>query len=485
MKKIIIFLLPVVLMTSCVKSLDDYNIDQKRATGNVPSATLLTNAELRLSYIMTQPSVNYNIFRFFVQHWTTTTYLDEPRYDITTRNIPENFWTVIYKDVLGDLNEARRLLNQDQFINAKIKANQLAQIEILQVYAWSVLVNSFGNIPYSEALDINNTQAKYDDAATVYNDLLNRLDVAINDLDADYAGVEDADLIYGGDIDSWFKFGNSLKFKLGMILADADPTKAKSIVESAAPEAFTSEADNAIFPFQNTPPNNNPISDNLNPSLTNRRDYVAANTLVDVMNSLNDPRRAFYFTTVTVDGQAVYRGGTYGFSNSYANFSKINPTIYALDFEAILLDYSEMEFFRAEAVERGFNVGGGSAQEHYNNAITASIQYWQGIYGTSIDISAYLARPDVTYSSAGSGANWRQKIGKQKWIALYNRGYDSWTEWRRLDYPVLTPPLPDLNIPVRLSYPTGEQTLNNASYQQAVAAMGGDTPLIKLFWDKN
>jgi hypothetical protein len=94
------------------------------------------------------------VFRLLAQHWTTTTYTDEPRYDLNTRNIPQTFWNTIYVSVLRDLKEARTVLEADNSItNAALKQNQLAMIEIMEVYAWQVLVNTFGDIPYTEALD--------------------------------------------------------------------------------------------------------------------------------------------------------------------------------------------------------------------------------------------------------------------------------------------------------------------------------------------
>src|SRR5688572_3365286 len=154
MKKIIkLFILPLVVLTACVDSLEDYNVDQKRAP-LVPAETLYTAALKSLTDNISTPNVNFNNFRLYVQHWSTTQYLDEPRYVLTSRLIPQNFWDGIYRDALSDLKEAKRILDADALINADVKQNQLAQIEILEVYCWSVLVNTFGNIPYTEALDV-------------------------------------------------------------------------------------------------------------------------------------------------------------------------------------------------------------------------------------------------------------------------------------------------------------------------------------------
>jgi hypothetical protein len=82
---------------------------------------------------------------------------------------------------------------------------------------------------------------------------------------------------------------------------------------------------------------------------------------------------------------------------------------------------------------------------------------------------------------------WQQKIAMQKWLALFNQSPEGYTEWRRMDYPILVAP-PDSfinTVPVRFRYPISEQTLNSANYQSAAAAMGGDVMTHKLFWDVN
>lgn len=487
MKRLLFLVLPGLLLLSCVKNLDDYNIDQKKPT-TAPAATLFTGAIKNMADVLASSNVNTNVFRLYVQQWTTTEYLDEPRYNLTARTIPQALWQALYRDVLMDLKEAKRLIEADPLLAADEKANQLAQIEIIEVYAWSVLVNSFGNIPYSEALNVDNALPKYDDAATVYADLVVRLDAALASLKPGADDFGEADLLYNygsvtTEVAGWIKFGNSLKLKLGMILADSDVSTARRMVQEAAPNVFTSNADNARFPYLSAIPNNNPISNSLNPSLTGRQDFVGAEAFINKLNSVNDPRRPFYFTAVNGE----YIGGKYGFANTYINFSTASPKVVALNFESLLLDYSEVEFLLAEAVERGFTVPG-TAAEHYNNGVSASITYWGG---TETQANTYLAQPGVAYLNPASGGSWREKIGTQKWIALYNRGYDAWTEWRRLDFPRLSPPSAaegapaGLVIPTRLIYPVNEQTLNTVNNQAAADAMGGDAVSSKLFWDIN
>ncbi|MES2730143.1 MAG: SusD/RagB family nutrient-binding outer membrane lipoprotein [Bacteroidota bacterium] len=479
MKKILTLVLVFLIVTSCQNELTELNTNPKRAL-IVPGETLFSSAEKSLTDAVASGNVNTNIFRLLSQQWAQTTYTDESRYDLVTRNIPQTFWNIMYRDVLRDLLEAKNLIGkQDPLYNDPIIIkNKLAVIEILSVYTYSILVNTFGNIPYSQALDINTANPKYDDAATITNDLFTRLNAALASLEVATESFGDADLVYGGDVVKWMKFGHSLKLKMAMILADADPAKAKTFVEQAAPHVFTSNADNAVFKYLPAPPNTNPIWVDLVQS--GRQDFVAANTLIDKMNTLIDPRRAFYFTPLKDD---TFKGGTYGASNSYPSFSKPGEMIVAPTFEALLLDYSEIEFYLAEALERGFSLGAvpGTAETHYTNGITASLSYW-GV--SQEDIDKYVAMEAVAYATASG--NYKEKIGTQKWIALYNRGYDAWTEWRRLDYPTLKVPsnavLP--SIPVRYTYPVLEQNLNTTNYNEAAATIGGDKAATKLFWDK-
>lgn len=473
MKKLIMFLLPVLLLASCAKNLEEYNIDQKNPQA-VSASSLFSNALKAFSDNQATPSVNINNFRFWTQQWAATTYQDEPRYDITSRNIPLNYWTPFYREVLQDLNESKKLTEADALLTPEVKANRIAQIEIMSVYTWSVLVNTWGDIPYSEALDININKPKYDSAAEIYADLFTRLDAALAQLTPANATFGSADLIYGGDATAWVKFGHSLKMKLAITVADADDATARAAIQASFDKGFKSNADNAIFEYQGSTPNNNPISNNLNPILTSRQDYVAGRTLVDKMNAKNDPRRPFYFTTVG----GAFLGGAQGVNNSFADLSKPADRIIETDFPAVLLDYAEVEFILAEAAER-WSIGG-SAATHYNNAITASITSWGG---TAASAATYLERPDVAYATAAG--TYKQKIGEQKYIALYNRGYDAWTEWRRLDYPTLQPANEARSgIPLRITYVTSEYTLNRANVDAAAAALGGDDVEKKLFWDK-
>lgn len=472
-------------------SITDLNDDPKNLT-TVPAGTLLGNAEKNLFDQMTSSNVNTNVFRLFAQHWTETTYLDESRYDVLQRNVPDTHWRTLYRDILRDLKEAYDITNKEQALTVsaqKIKDNKLALIEVLNVYAYSVLVDTFGNIPYTESLDpINHPSPKYDDAKTIYTDLFTRLENALVKLDENYDSFGEYDFIYSGDISHWKKFANSLQLRMAITVADEPSlaTLAKSKAEAAVSNGvLQSMADNATLHYLANEPNSNPLYSDLVTS--GRYDFVAASTLVDKMNTLSDPRRGLYF----IDINGNYIGCPYAAGGDFENYSSagdpqtngpktrlLEPTL-----EGILLDYTEVEFYLAEAIERGFNVGG-TAELHYNNAITSSILYWGG---TNAQATAYLLQPSIAYSTAAG--TWKQKIGEQAWLGYYNRGFEAWTTYRRLDFPNLIAPANAVSaaegvVPKRYTYPVLEQTLNGSNHAEASTAIGGDKLKTKLFWDK-
>jgi hypothetical protein len=476
MKKIFLFVVPVLLFAlACTKDISRFNQETKRPA-SVPGGTLFSNGTRNFADAMASASVNTNPFRFVVNHWAMAVYQDEVQYNFSTRNIPQTWWTTMYRDVLNDLKESARIIGEDAALLPGVQKNQLASIEVMQVYTYFVLVNTFGDIPYSEALDPDGTLfPKYDDAKTVYTDLLKRITDAIGSFDPASVGFASAeDNLYKGNVAKWIKFANSLRLKMGMVIADDDAAAAKTHVEAANAGAFTSSADDALFSYLGSTPNTNPLYADI--VLGGRGDYIAADNLMTKLISLDDPRKSLYFGT---NNAGEYKGGVSGVVTGFSAASKPSDKVSGATAPQVLLDYAEIEFLRAEAIERGFAVGG-TAAEHYNNAVRASIIWWGG---TPAQADAYLAKPEVAYATAAG--DWRQKIGTQKWIALYNRSFDAWLELRRLNYPAISLPVgAQSGFPNRFQYPNNEQQLNGVNYTAAAAKMGGDEVETKLWWDK-
>lgn len=485
--RLIILISFITLFASCSDDFGGMNEDTKNPTITSPEF-LFTNAEKTMVDQVTSTSVNFNVFRLYAQQWTEVQYPQETQYDLTGRTIPDRHWATYYRDVLRDFKEAKSLLisQKANYTGAPeglvVFDNKIAIIDILSSYSYSILVDTFGDVPYTEALDIDgHPQPKYDDAQTIYKDLIAVLTAASHKLDQSADSYDDADLIYGGNTAKWAKFANSLRFRLAINMDDVDHTYASAQALAAQADGLIlASTDGAYMPYTTNTTNNNPLY--LDLVASGRDDFLPANTFVNKMNSLSDPRRAKYFTEFPA-GSGQYKGGVYGTVNVYGDFSHLTETIKDPVYPGVLFTYSEVEFLLAEAVERGIAVGG-TAASHYNAGVTASMQDW-GV--SAANISAYLVRPDVAYATAAG--TWQQKIGEQAWISYFNRGFEAWTSYRRLDFPALVAPpvtFGDITeVPKRYSYPGIEQTLNAANLEAAVAKLGNNNVTTKIFWDKH
>ncbi len=495
MKKTALIFVLVSLLAACKKDLTSLNVDPKHPS-SVPSYSLFTESERLLSNTVTSSNVNLNIFRLIEQQWTETTYLNETNYQLPSRNQPDAIWSAFYSSVLINLEKAKNFIPAD-VTDKGTQKNEIAIADMLQVYTYYYLLTTFGNIPYSQALNINNPFPAYDDAKTVYSALLTRLNADITALDPASGSYGANDVIYGGDPTAWKKFGNSLKLKMGITMSDYDAATAQTVIAAAVTGGvFTSNADNAAFNYLTGPPNTNPVWVDLVQS--QRHDFVGTSEFINLLSpnaATQDPRLPYFFSQSIAGG--AYTGAANGSGNGglvYSQYSLPSGPLLTPgsvgkvtnpDFPGDLLDYAETEFNLAEASARGISVGG-TVQSHYNAAITASITNWGG---SDAAAAAYLALPTVAYATATNPTapgvlTPLQKIALQEYIALYNRGWDAWIMTRRLDYPVLNPPANAYSgFPVRFTYPISEQNVNKENYDKAAAAIGGDMVTTKLFFD--
>lgn len=481
MKKIIAMAFGALLIVSCSDNLDGLNEDTKNPSF-VAGESLFTAAQKSLVDQVVDLNVNNNNTKLWMQYLQESTYTDESNYDQVTRTIPEQQWSIGYREVLRDLKESNRVISETTYSDdeAMKTNNKLMIIEILTVYAYAMQVEIFGNVPYTEAVNIDILTPKYDDGETVYRDLINRLNTAINGLDSNNGSFGASDNIYGGDVALWLRFANSLKLRMGLLMADIDNSLAQTTAEAAATGVLMSNADNANFTYLSSQPNTNPVHTNV--VLSGRNDFVAGKTIIDFMNATEDPRRPLWFTTVN----GAYVGGEIGSPSTYSAHSHLSEQVVAATAPGVIMDYAEVQFLLAEAAARGYNTGDTPAN-HHAAGITASIENWGG---TADEIATFLARPDVDYATVIANSTavtpWKEAIGNQKWVALFNRGLESWISKRMLDYPLLAVPTEAVSgFPNRYTYPIVEQTLNATNYNEASTAIGGDAPETKLFWDKN
>jgi hypothetical protein len=464
MKKYIVALMALVTLWSCQsdEQYEDLNRDPKNPT-DVASDFLFTAATVSLSDNMASPNVNDGLYRFLAQYFTTTTYLDEPNYNFSSRSNPDNVWSEIYRDVLLDVQDAKSKVMANSELAQAAKDARLGQLEVIEVYAWHVLVDTFGDIPYTQGLQAEEfPQPTYDDDMAIYEDLITRLGNVTAMLSAGQ-GYTTADVVYGGDMNKWMMFANSLKLRLGMRISDAE-----TVQSAVSNGVFMANADNATVEYQGADPYGNPLWEDL--VLSGRSDFLASNTIVDYMNELDDPRRMVYFD----DNKEEYIGGIYGASNNYGDYTHIGDPFKQPTREGILLDYAEVRFNQSRAAELGYSVGG-DAETHYNAAITASMEYWGVAEG---EISAYLSQGAVAYDGSVD------QFAKQYWIAMYDNPFQGWSLWRKYDAPELNIPAEfETPVPLRYTYPVDETNLNEDNYEAAAEAIGGDTAQTPIFWD--
>ena len=183
LKYILVALALVITVTQC--KLPD-NVNPKAPT-EVPVGTLFTNAQVALFNQIDNNSVNLNTTRLYVQYWQQTTYFDESRYLMLDRQIPDNYIVEFYRDALMDFKEAKKIVTDESYGgDPASRANKVAVIDILMCYGFQACVDHFGDLPYTEALTPTETTTPvYDDAAAIYDNMINVLSTALNTLGND------------------------------------------------------------------------------------------------------------------------------------------------------------------------------------------------------------------------------------------------------------------------------------------------------------
>lgn len=484
-------------LTACNEAFEKINTNPNNPL-ITKTSFLLTNAQKRMMDDTWDEWFNGRRGNQLAQYWASNQYSGESRYAFRV-NITNNYWANFYARSLQDLEEIIRLNENTSGAYADFGKpnNQIAIAKTLKAWLYQNMTDSWGPLPFSQALKGKETLLPaYDSQETIYMGLLDLLNDAINKFDDTDSGLQ-GDQIYKGDIAKWKRFANSLKLRVALRMIDVKPTEASAAAaEAIAAGVMQSNSDNALFPYVNGAPNNNPLSEDFK----TRNDFAASNIMVDELTRLNDPRIGFFYAPTASSvaaGNPVFVGEVYGLTESDAalttdnNISQRNSQILAESAPGIFMDYAQVEFMLAECAERGI-AGAGSAATHYSDGITASMNYWDANSTlTATAISNYLAQPEVDYATLiGAGETWKQVIGRQKWIALYAQGIQGWAEYRRLDFGILQPPasgaLDGSGIPYRMKYPVDEQTLNGDQYAAGVSLLGGPDALdTKLWWDVN
>jgi len=485
-------------LSACTKDFEKLNTPPTSITTIDPA--LVFSRVLKDGVFAEGGELPNNKFGSWVQHWAGGAVVPVSRYIESSEDV---IWEQHY-GLIRDLRQIRLELTGKE--NDPSGRTKLAIAQIYEISIWQRLTDLFGDIPYTQvsknATAINVT-ATFDTQESIYTSLIAELDAAMNNLNDADESYGTADFFYKGTtaINSWRKYANSLKLRLGLRLRYANPTLARTTVESAMAKPtllFSSNADNAAVPtFNNAQPvNTNPM---LRQFLTGSSDLrYLASALVSKLKAYNDPRLPLLaqptVSSVTA-GQPDYVGLGVALNDAQLgqvirnNYSTASlNTWFSQSFAPIpaySLTYSEVCFFKAEAALLGWGAQTTAAEGFFKAGVAAALQlppYNINTVPPAYD-SAVLSFTGLTDDQK------LDRIMTQKWIHLFGRNYEAFAEWRRNGLPALTPGsnLGSTNgtIPRRAIYSTRESQLNTSNYNAAVGRLSnGDSFLSKVWWDK-
>ncbi|MBJ6367433.1 SusD/RagB family nutrient-binding outer membrane lipoprotein [Snuella sedimenti] len=383
-------------------------------------------------------------------------------------------------------------------LNAEEAPDEMKAIaRIMRVYIYSRLTDLYGDVPYSEAGQAfisGILKPKYDAQSVIYPDLLKELEESAAALGSGTSGFGAADVIYQGDQAKWKRLANSLMLRLGFRLIKVDPSSSQAWVTKAINGGVMQSNDDVFF-FPHDDTNNRNGNSEAFDADGNQR---LSKTFVDWMQATGDPRlpvlarRNSDESTNPVDLKGLPNGldsntleGATGETSTDA-FAEPNITnIGQMNAPMFFQTYAEVEFMLAEANVR-WGIGT-DAEAHYNAGVTAAMKvlsmYGDGAVISDFDIADYLA--NNPYDSG----NAIEQINNQYWAATFLNEYETFANWRRTGFPVLTPVnypgnVTNGTIPRRLTYPESDQSNNPENYAAAVAAQGPDELTTRVWWDK-
>lgn len=368
-----------------------------------------------------------------------------------------NTWRSHFRDVHKDIDFA---INSAENLEP-INDNAAAQAKIFRALTFYTSTLIWEDIPFDQSINISEfPNPQFDSQERVLTGIMELLDEAIAQIDLESPlRIGSNDLIYGGDMENWARFGRSLKFRTLMTMVDARPELASEISTMITEgEMIASSAHDAEFPFFDAAGNKNPVFQTLE-SFAGGANlfFYASENVVNLLQSLNDPRIPFYLDEGPSAEDGVFIGVGPG-ENATGETSVISNVVIRPDAADILFSYSEQALLEAEAHLRGFAEGGASAaDEKYRNGIRANMTY----YGVPTDlIESYLeSLPNLAEISAEDA---RQAIAEQQWLDLIQRPFEAWVTWRRNEIPALRLPTGAQtgNLIRRLQYPPDEVAAN-------------------------
>jgi hypothetical protein len=512
MKKIFgysLLIMASIFIGSCDKGLEDLNKNKTSPT-TVDPVFLLNNAIINTSF----PTKSLVFDLGIVQQMITPNggvlagaNFNQDSRDVTTAS----HWAAYYQNVIK--------YTHDIILTTKTnpaRSNLYNMTRIFQAYAFMILTDSYGDIPFTEAGTGYPEQLllpKYDAQQSIYTKLIQELTEASAALSATGV-IESSDVLYSGNIAKWKKFGYSLLLRAGMRLSKADAAKAQATVQAAfAGGVIMDNADNGYI--RHDANYTQPIGGTLNGS--EAANFYLAKPFVDQLKNTNDPRLSAiairYVGATSGNGQTVAVGNTDAARQIGMPIGKDNGTIVAqaiADGLAAFYDYSQADRRRvlkttapvflvtaaqtnlllAEASFKGW-ISTGTAAQYFSNGIKAHMDQ-MATYDAGAAVAAGARDTYIGANPLAAGTELEQ-INTQYWIASFLNGPEAFANFRRSGFPALTPnpygqpnnpDVPNGTFIRRLTYPTSELAVNTVNLNAAIASQGADKLSTKVWWDK-
>jgi len=503
MKKILsfsVFVIFFIFITSCENNFDEINTS-KTGAASIDPAFILNNAIINSSVV----TLIYQIGAVQQIISPNSGVLTGANYNMDNRDATDDVWVTYYRNVIRNTKDIIKQTSENPD-----RSNLMNMARILQCYAYMVLTDTYGDIPYTEGGEGYSSGIffpVYETQESIYPKIIAELAEASGALNAS-GKIETADILYGGDIAKWKKFGYSLLLRAGMRLCNADETKAKAAVTAAfGGGVITLNADNAFV--RHDANYRNPISQTLNS--TEAANYYMTKPFVDALKSTNDPR--------LVSIAVRYKGAKSGSDHVAANAStaaadqigipmgKDNKTateaatadglvsfyeysqadrnrIAKVAAPMFMVTASQTNLLLAEARYRGW-ITSGTAAQYFSDGIKAHMDQMASYDATcavaAADRDAYV---DANPLKAGTELN---QINTQYWISSFLNGQEAFANFRRSGFPALAPnPYPGREVAWinRLTYPNSEISVNGENVQAAITKQGPDNLETKVWWDK-
>ncbi|HYX09437.1 MAG TPA: SusD/RagB family nutrient-binding outer membrane lipoprotein [Bacteroidales bacterium] len=422
MKKIIFLVTIIILgMTSCEDYLGINQDPNAPSEGNITPSIIFPGAEMNLaaSYGDFMRIVGGYFAQQYAQDFGTSNYLDYSRFNMSAVR-SSGTYSQLFTRTLKNLEIIRGEAEGNKEWGTYLAATTL------RVFTYQALVDAYGELPYTEALDKANLAPKYDDGKTIYSGILDELNVALDSVSS--SDIVCTNFLFGtSTAGEWIKFAKALKLKLLMRMSNSEDVQsqlAALIQENDFP--VTDVAYDDIWADE--PGKANPFYQEEYATYfgSTQVNVVANLAFMKTMLSSNDPRAQKFFEP---NDEGNYTGGVSGtnFSTSqdYKSPYFCRP-VFKYDMPVYLITVSEIEFFKAEYYARYGSAA--DAQAHYQAAIEASF--------TSAGLNAADAADIYTNEYPWDNAKWDELIGIQKWIALGGtNNFEAWCEMRRLKYP--------------------------------------------------